>query len=150
MEYILAEKQPGCFLCDMLTADQDRENLILLRQELVFILLNRYPYINGHCMIAPYRHVSDLEELTEAESAAVMDATQLCVGVLKSALCPDGLNVGINLGKVAGAGLEEHLHVHVVPRWSGDTNFMSVTAHTKVMPQSLFDLYDQLHPHFRG
>ena len=149
MEYILAAKQPGCFLCDMIQADQDRDNLILRRFETVFVVMNRYPYNNGHCMVAPYRHLSDMTKLTDAESLALMQAVQFTLRALKVALKADGFNVGINLGKIAGAGLEEHLHIHIVPRWNGDTNFMPVLADTKVMPQALFELYDQLAPHFQ-
>ena len=148
MEYILTAKQPGCFLCDMIHADQDRDHLILKRFDAVFVVMNRYPYNNGHCMVAPYRHLSAMEDLTDNESLALMQAVQFTLRALKVALKADGFNVGVNLGKIAGAGLEEHLHIHIVPRWNGDTNFMPVLADTKVMPQALFELYDQLAPHF--
>lgn len=149
MEYILAAKEPGCFLCTMIDDDQDRDHLILKRGPLSFTVMNRYPYNNGHCMVAPYRHVASMEELNDDEALDVVHGVRNATRVLKSVVQADGFNVGINLGKAAGAGLEEHLHVHVVPRWTGDTNFMPVMANTKVMPQALFELFDQLQPHFQ-
>jgi ATP adenylyltransferase len=148
MEYILSAKQDGCFMCDLIAADQDRENLILRRGEHALILLNRYPYNNAHLMVAPYRHVADLADLTDAESLEVMQLTQFALRQLRATVAPHGFNVGVNLGKAAGAGLEEHVHLHVVPRWNGDTNFMPLLAETRVMPQALLKLYDQLLPAF--
>lgn len=148
MEYILAAKRPGCFLCEMVQEERDRDNLLLYRGENAFVVMNKYPYNNGHLMIAPYRHLSLMEELNDDELLDLMQLTQRAIGVLKARIRPDGFNVGINLGKVAGAGLEEHLHVHIVPRWSGDTNFMPVFSDTKVMPQALHEMYDQLLPAF--
>ncbi len=149
MDYILANRKPGCFLCDMLQEERDRDNLILQRVEHAFVVMNKYPYNNGHLMIAPYRHVSLMEDLTDDEALALMQTTQHTLRILKSVIRPDGFNVGINLGKAAGAGLEEHLHIHVVPRWNGDTNFMPVLSDTKVMPEALFALYDRLLPAFQ-
>lgn len=148
MEYILAEKQRDCFLCSAMDQESDREGLVLYRGQSCFTLMNRYPYNNGHCMVVPYRHVSDLTDLTEDECLSLMLSVRDCKAVLQREINADGFNVGINLGKAAGAGLEEHLHVHIVPRWSGDTNFMPVTAGIKVMPQDLYALYDQLLPAF--
>lgn len=148
MEYILQARQPGCFLCDMIPSDADRDHLVLKRGEQGVVVMNRYPYNNGHLMIAPYRHVDAPESLSKEESAELWSLTTLSLRVLKETIRPDGFNVGINLGKVAGAGLEEHLHVHLVPRWNGDTNFMPVLADTKVMPQGLWDLWDRLKPAF--
>ena len=150
MDYILADKQAGCFLCDLLQEDRDRDNLILLRAEHAFVVMNKYPYNNGHLMIAPYRHCALMEDLIDDESLALMQLTQRAVRVMKAVIKANGFNVGINLGKAAGAGLEEHLHIHVVPRWDGDTNFMPVLADTKVMPQALYEMYDQLHPAFQA
>ncbi len=150
MPYILDSKQPGCFLCDMIRENRDRDNLILLRSEHVFVVMNKYPYNNGHLMITPYRHVALMEDVTDDESLALMQLTRQAVSALKTVIRPDGFNIGINLGKSAGAGLEDHLHVHIVPRWNGDTNFMPVLAETKVMPQSLPDTYDQLLPAFHS
>lgn len=150
MHYILDSKQSGCFLCDMIQKDQDREHLILLRTEHVFVVMNKYPYNNGHLMVTPYRHVARMEDVTDDEALGLMQQTRDAVRALKTVISPDGFNIGINLGKTAGAGLEDHLHVHIVPRWNGDTNFMPVLAETKVMPQSLLDTYDQLLPAFRS
>lgn len=144
MEYILASKKAGCFLCDAAQSDSDRDHLVLHRRQHSFILLNRYPYTNGHCMIVPYRHVSEFSDLNDAEQLELMQGTRDCVSILRSVLSIHGANVGINLGEAAGAGLAEHLHIHVVPRWHGDTNFLPVMADTRVMPQSLLDTYDQL------
>lgn len=148
MDYILAAKQKDCFLCEMIQSDRDRDNLLLQRRQHSLVVMNRYPYNNGHCMVAPYRHVAELHELNDAERLELMQATSVCVATLKQVMRCDGANVGINLGEAAGAGLREHLHIHIVPRWEGDTNFMPVLAATKVMPQALFELYDQLLPYF--
>jgi len=149
MAYILAAKQPGCFLCDLIASDDDAQHWVLRREELALVVLNKYPYNNAHLMVTPYRHVSDLTDLTEDESVAVMKLTQFTLARLREAVHPQGFNVGINLGKAAGAGLEEHVHVHIVPRWVGDVNFMPMLAETKVMPQALHELYDQLLPFFQ-
>lgn len=134
----------GCFLCDAFAARQDRENLVLVRTALSATVLNRYPYNNGHLLVAPLAHKATLADLGDDE---LLDGTQVLrrmIGVLDQVLEPQGYNVGLNLGKVAGAGLPGHLHWHVVPRWSGDTNFMPVLADVNVIPQSLEALYDQL------
>ena len=148
MDYILQSKQPGCFLCDMIHEDKDREHLLLKRDKAGFIVMNRFPYNNGHLMVAPYRHVAGLEDLNADETDAWMKLTREAVVILKERMKPDGFNIGINLGTVAGAGLKDHIHLHIVPRWNGDTNFMPVIGETKVMPQDLFELWDQLHPAF--
>ncbi len=148
MEYILQPKSKGCFLCEGFTDDQDRDRLILRRGTHCAIMMNRYPYNNGHLMVAPLRHIDRLEELTDSESAELMHFTQASIRVLRQYMKPDGFNVGLNLGEAAGAGLKEHLHQHIVPRWSGDTNFMPAIGETKVMPQSLGDVYEGLLPLF--
>lgn len=148
MEYILKAKEPGCFLCEMIQQDTDRDHLLLKRMDRCLVAMNRYPYNNGHLMVAPYRHVALMEDLQPDECADLMATVQESIRVLKKVLRPDGLNVGINLGKAAGAGLEEHLHIHIVPRWNGDTNFMPVLSDVRVMPQALWDSYDQLYPAF--
>ncbi len=150
IEYILQSKKEGCFLCDIVDDDRDRNNLLLKRHEHVYLLMNRYPYNNGHLMVAPYRHISTLEDLDPDESDELMKVTREAVRTLKKSIRADGFNIGMNLGKVAGAGLEDHLHMHIVPRWNGDTNFMPVTGETKVMPQDLCELWDQLHPAFNA
>lgn len=149
MDYILATKKPGCFLCDLIAEDRERENLVLRREEHTLTLMNRYPYNNGHLMVAPYRHIDSIEALTPEEQLEMMQAVAFATRVLRGLIKADGFNIGINLGKAAGAGLEEHLHVHIVPRWNGDTNFMPVLTNTKVMPQALYELYDLLLPAFQ-
>jgi len=146
MEYILAEHGDGCFLCDMFQGRDDRENLVLFRGKLAAVVINRYPYNNGHLMVAPYRHLPDLNAISPEERSEMMELTARCIPALKEVMHPDGFNIGINLGQTAGAGLQDHVHLHIVPRWNGDTNFMPVIAETKVIPQALHDLWDRLHP----
>lgn len=148
MEYIKTVDEGGCFLCGIQEEECDRENLLLKRGDHCGIVMNRYPYTNGHLMVFPYSHAGELEGLTSAERAEMMDLAAECVSALRETVSPDGFNVGINLGRVAGAGLEEHVHTHIVPRWSGDTNFMPVFAEVKVIPQGLIELYDLLKPCF--
>jgi ATP adenylyltransferase len=138
------ESRQGCFLCEKPKMDDDRTNLILYRGKYNYILLNSYPYNPGHLMIAPYRHTGQLEELTDEESAEHIRLVQLGVKLLTSVLKPGGYNVGMNLGKVAGAGIADHIHSHIVPRWQGDTNFMPIIADTKVVPQALDESYTKL------
>jgi ATP adenylyltransferase len=126
----------------------DRANLLLARGRTCGIVLNRYPYNNGHLMVFPFRHVSDLAVLKPGERRELMDLVCQSVETLRAALSAEGFNAGVNLGKAAGAGLAEHVHVHVVPRWNGDTNFMPAVGETKVIPQSLLDLWDRLRPLF--
>lgn len=144
MEYILSAKQPGCVFCNMLEAQDDRSLLILRRGQRAFLVLNKYPYNNGHLMAIPYRHVDTLEDLAPEELADVMALTILGMRALRQVLRPEGFNVGANVGAVAGAGVKSHVHIHVVPRWEGDTNFMSVFGDTRVIPQTLSETYDQL------
>ncbi len=149
MAYIMDSKPgPGCFLCDLFAAHADREHLVLRRGRLCGVVMNRYPYNNGHLMIAPYRHVADVADLTREERAEMMDWLAIAVGCLREAMRPEGFNSGINLGAVAGAGLKDHVHMHLVPRWGGDTNFMAVVGEVKVIPQMLDDLWVQLQPLF--
>ncbi|MDR3255053.1 MAG: HIT domain-containing protein [Synergistaceae bacterium] len=139
MEYINssnANPTEGCVFCSC-TTDDDEENLIITRGKTCFTVLNRYPYSNGHLLVIPYRHTPLLESLTSDEMLELMTLSQAAVTALKKMMNPDGFNLGINVGKVAGAGIDAHIHFHVVPRWSGDTNFMSVTAETKVLPEAL-------------
>jgi ATP adenylyltransferase len=111
-------------------------------------MLNRYPYNNGHLMVAPRRHTADLDRLSAPARTDLAETLRLAIGIVRRVLRPSGMNVGLNLGEVAGAGIADHLHWHVVPRWAGDTNFMPVIADTKVMPQHLLESYDTLAPHF--
>jgi ATP adenylyltransferase len=144
LPYILSEKQPGCIFCRMLDAGDDRAELILLRGERAFLVLNRYPYNNGHLMAVPYRHVDSVDKLDTDELNDLMAMTALGVRVLRQAMQPEGYNIGINQGKVAGAGVADHVHQHIVPRWAGDTNYMSVLSDTRLIPQDLDDTYTQL------
>ena len=149
-KFILCEKEPGCFLCRTSGEKQDRKNLILFRGEKCFVILNRYPYNNGHLMIAPFRHVGKLEELGDEELTEIWKTAQLCVRALKSGLKPKGINLGMNLGKVSGAGVGDHIHLHIVPRWQGDTNFMPIFAETKVISVGLSNTYRLLKKELRG
>ncbi|MBW1973663.1 MAG: HIT family hydrolase [Deltaproteobacteria bacterium] len=145
MEYILKEKDDVCIFCESFAEKKDRETLILFRGESSFIIMNRYPYNNGHLMVAPIRHIANLEDLSEKEKASIFSLIQLSIVCLKKALKPEGFNIGMNLGRIAGAGIEDHLHFHIVPRWAGDTNFMPVLSEVRVMPQLLQESYDQLY-----
>ena len=147
IEYILANKPQGCIFCDR-PGESDRDRLILHRTSLSFVLLNRYPYTNGHLMVAPYRHTADLNSLSDAEMLDLFRAVRLSQQVLQDAASPQGYNIGVNLGRAAGAGVDEHLHIHIVPRWNGDTNFMSVVDDLRVMPENLMSTYDLLLPGF--
>ena len=140
--------EPGCFLCAKAAQAQDEENLILHRAELGFLLLNLYPYNSGHVLVAPYAHAGDLAHLAPEVGHALFDLTQRAVAALEAEYRPDGFNVGLNLGRSAGAGLPEHLHIHVVPRWNGDTNFMPVVGQTKVLPEALDQTWARLRRHF--
>ncbi len=140
----------GCFLCDNPAEQDDPANLILWRGEGAYVLLNLYPYNSGHVLIAPYTHGGDLAGLDTSIALELMALTQRCVGVLQQVYRPEGFNVGMNLGKPAGAGVPDHLHVHVVPRWNGDTNFMPVVGETKVLPETLDQTYARLVPLFQA
>lgn len=150
LEYILSAKKSGCIFCEMLEAEDDRELLVLHRGQHAFLVLNRYPYNNGHFMAVPYRHVDTLEDLLPEEMTEIMALAALGMRGLRRMSRPEGFNLGINVGAVAGAGVKDHLHLHVVPRWGGDTNYMSVTAATRVIPQALADTYDQLKAELDG
>jgi ATP adenylyltransferase len=139
-----------CFLCAKPAAHNDRANLIVWRGDCAYAMLNLYPYNSGHLLIAPYAHTADLAALDASIAQEMMRLTQRCVDVLQRGYRPDGFNVGMNLGKPAGAGVPDHLHIHVVPRWNGDTNFMPVVGDTKVLPETLDQTYDRLEPLFRN
>ncbi len=148
IEYILSDKEDGCFLCKMFGEDNDRDNLILKRGKTCAVVMNRYPYTGGHLMVTPYRHLENMADMTAEERAELMDLTITAVDILKAELNTDGLNLGFNLGGAAGAGLKDHIHQHIVPRWVGDTNFMPVLSDSRVMPQALMEQYNALHPLF--
>ena len=148
LSYVAAPKDPSqpepCFICHSLAADDDRNNLIVLRTPLSVVLLNRFPYNNGHLLISPRAHKARLDDLAPDEMFETMETLRRLVRVLDGLMHPDGYNIGINLGAAAGAGVPGHLHWHVVPRWNGDTNFMPVLADVKVMAQSLDALWELL------
>jgi len=148
IQSIQKEKPEGCILCEKPGQNQDAQNYILHRGEKNFIILNGYPYNPGHLMIAPYRHIASPEGLTDEERNEHFALVSLSLKVLRQVFNPDGFNIGINLGKVAGAGIEDHFHTHVVPRWLGDTNFMPVLAEAKVLPEALADTYQKLRGKF--
>jgi ATP adenylyltransferase len=154
LSYVAATRPPGagdpCFLCDGLAATDDRANLIALRTPRCVVALNKFPYNNGHLLVAPRAHKGRLDELTSDELLETMETVRRMVAVLGELMHPDGYNVGLNLGRAAGAGLPGHLHWHVVPRWNGDTNFMPVLGDTKVISQSLDALYDLLQERLSG
>lgn len=139
-----ADGDEGCFLCAKARQSDDDANLVLARGKRCFVIMNLYPYNSGHLMIAPYRHLPTIEELRPATLTEMMLLAQHCLAALRAAMHPDGFNMGINQGRVAGAGLEDHVHYHIVPRWNGDTNFMPVLGETKVMPDYLQNTYRQV------
>ena len=146
IEYILAPKPKldASLFTRIAQSDDDVGNLVIVRDRTCYALLNRYPYNGGHLMVVPYKESPDLEGLTDDETADLWKLVRRCINALKAVMHPDGFNVGINLGKVAGAGIHEHLHIHIVPRWTGDTNFMPVIAGTGVVPDALMEIAAKL------
>jgi len=146
IEYILSPKPKldQSLFTSIAQSTDDVVNLVIVRDRTCYALLNRYPYNGGHLMVVPYKQVEDLHGLTDEELADLWKLARRCITALKAVMKPDGFNVGINLGKVAGAGIEEHLHIHIVPRWNGDTNFMPVIADTGILPQSLDTTWEKL------
>lgn len=149
MEYIQGEPLSECLFCQKFSEKDDNTNYILYRGDLGFIILNTYPYNNGHLMVAPIRHIADITLLNESELCKLMNLVQKSVEGLKEVYKPSGFNIGLNLGESAGAGITDHLHIHIVPRWQGDTNFMPALCDTKVMPQYLRVTYNALLPFFQ-
>ena len=147
IEYIRSKKDVGCIFCDK-PKMEDRNGLILFRGENSFSLMNLYPYTNGHLMVAPFRHIDSFRGLGQVERLEILEQIDRCIDALSNVLNPDGFNIGANLGESAGAGIKDHIHFNVVPRWTGDTNFMPVLGHTKVEVQGLQECYDLLRPHF--
>ncbi|MFH1856169.1 MAG: HIT domain-containing protein [Candidatus Omnitrophota bacterium] len=143
-KYVGLKKQKGCIFCRAAKDKKDAKNYLVFRGEKAFIMLNIFPYNNGHLMIAPMKHTGEITELTDEEMLEIMRLIKKSCKILKKLLKPHAFNVGVNLGRYAGAGVEDHLHFHVVPRWSGDANFMPVVSNTKVIPQSLDELYKKL------
>ncbi len=144
IDYILDKKEKGCIFCQKSKEDKDEENYILLRGEKCLVMLNAFPYNNGHLMIAPYRHIASIENLREEEAVEIMKILSRMTLLLKEVMHPDGFNIGVNLGDVAGAGIVDHLHFHIVPRWKGDCNFMPVLSDTKVISEALQQTYRKL------
>jgi ATP adenylyltransferase len=149
LKYIIGDKEEGCIFCKKPKEGNDKDNLILYTGETSFIIMNRYPYSNGHLMTVPYKHTNNFSDLTREEKLELMDLTAKCIDILQ-VIKPEGFNIGMNLGKTGGAGIDDHLHFHVVPRWSGDTNFMPVIGDVRVMPEYLEDTYETLSKHLKS
>ena len=144
IQYILSKKEKGCIFCVKPSEGDDKKNLILYRSKHNFVIMNIYPYNNGHIMIVPYKHVATMQDLNDDELFDMIKTLRLSEKVIKKVYNPDGINVGMNLGKAAGAGIDEHLHIHVVPRWNGDVNFMTVIGGYRVIPESFETTYFKL------
>ena len=145
IEYVLQEKPAGCIFCDKSSLEvDDREDLVLSRGKHSFAIMNLYPYNNGHLMISPYKHTADLGKIDDETHLEMIHFMQQWTTILSDCMNPEGFNTGANLGKIAGAGVEEHYHVHIVPRWAGDTNFMPVLGHTKVLVEGLEETWEKL------
>lgn len=151
MEYIQSEKHKEvCVFCQEMSRPDGPENLIVYRGLRAFVILNRYPYTTGHLMIVPYDHQSSLELLHAETRAEIMELTAQSMAILRTVYRPQGFNIGVNIGAAAGAGVLDHIHLHIVPRWGGDTNFMSSLAGTRVLPETLQDTYTRIHDAWRS
>lgn len=148
LEYILGPKPDECIFCLPDSRDDDENRLVLHRGKTGFVVMNRFPYNTGHLMASPYRHVACITELEAEEVHELSDLVQGCTRILKHTFNPDGINIGLNIGEAAGAGIEEHLHYHLVPRWTGDHSFMAVFSQTMVIPEHLRSVYTKLKPGF--
>jgi ATP adenylyltransferase len=148
LEYITGEKVDGCIFCVFPSRNSDEASRILARGKHAYVIMNAFPYSNGHLLVAPYRHIADFGELNEDESLEIMRLGQTCCAALKTICRPDGFNIGWNIGTAAGAGIAGHVHMHIVPRWNGDTNFMPVLADVKVIPEALDVTYAKLKEEF--
>ena len=148
LEYIKGKKEKGCIFCACPKKKNAKQALVLAKNPLTYDILNKYPYTNGHLMVVPYRHIDKIEDLTSEEGLEIFNVVQEVSRILKKVFHPQGFNVGMNVGKAAGAGIESHLHMHVVPRWRGDHNFMPAVGSVKVMPISLEKTYQLLAPYF--
>lgn len=144
MEFILGEKEEGCIFCNRVKRHNDQEDLILSRGKTSFVLLNKYPYSNGHLMVVPYKHSDSMADLSARTAAEIMAFLSDWSDIIRSTFHAEGINIGMNLGKAAGAGVSEHLHFHLVPRWVGDTNFMPVFSDTRIIPEALEETYKTL------
>jgi ATP adenylyltransferase len=149
MKYIeKGEKEDGCVFCNAQAKEDSAVNLIAFRGQLAFVILNLYPYTSGHVMVIPFEHVATFEELTSATRGEMMELTSQCMTILRKTYNPQGFNVGANIGKAAGAGVPGHVHIHIVPRWGGDTNFMSTLGETRILPESIEDTYKRVREGF--
>ena len=148
MEYVRIPKDDGCIFCKKNASDQDRNNLVLFKGTNSIVLMNLYPYNNAHLLIAPYEHVNTTLELSSQVLNEMMNLANESMRIIKMTMNAEGFNFGANIGAIGGAGIKDHIHFHVVPRWNGDTNFMPVIGHTKVMVEGLLETYDELKPHF--
>ncbi len=144
IEYIKMEKPDGCVFCTLPEENNDEKNLILKRGKHAFVIMNNYPYNPGHVMVVPFRHVGNWESLKDEEVIEINMLVRLMIKAIKNTMNPEGFNMGVNMGRVAGAGIVDHVHVHIVPRWNGDTNFMPVLSDTKVIPQAIRETYNML------
>jgi ATP adenylyltransferase len=144
MEYIENADSSDCIFCKKVESDSDKDTFIVRRGKLAYVIMNLYPYTTGHLMVAPYRHTNCVSDLSEAEACELMDLVAWSEKILRRALNPDGFNIGMNIGKCAGAGFPGHVHMHIVPRWEGDSNFMPVLSEVKVMPETLADTYSKI------
>jgi len=144
MEYIESSKEEGCIFCSAQEKEDSAENLIAFRGTHAYVILNRYPYTSGHLMVVPLDHKADFEELDPFTRAEMMELATRCMTVLRKLYNPQAFNMGANIGEAAGAGVKEHVHIHIVPRWAGDTNFMSAVGETRVLPESLERTYQRV------
>lgn len=150
MEYIKSEKSDKCIFCVLPSSQEDEKNHILFRGKHSFVIMNIFPYNCAHLMVSSYRHIGCITKQNDSEKFEVNQLTHECIKILRAVSEPDGFNIGYNIGKAAGAGYDEHIHCHIVPRWSGDTNFMPVLGEVKVHPEHLRSTYEKLTPHFKN
>jgi ATP adenylyltransferase len=142
------EKEEGCVFCNAQAKEDGAANLIVFRSKYAFVILNRYPYTSGHLMVIPFEHIASLEELDPATRAEMMELTSKCISMLRKIYHPQGFNMGANIGEAAGAGVPGHVHIHIVPRWGGDTNFMSALGETRVLPEAIEDTFKRVREKF--
>ena len=149
MEYIKSDKSNECIFCTLPASNNDEKNYILFKGTHSFVIMNTFPYNSAHLMVSPYRHINCITKQNETERNENIELTHECIKILRTVIEPDGFNTGYNIGKAAGAGYDEHIHCHIVPRWVGDTNFMPVLGDVKVHPEHIRSTYEKLHPHFK-
>lgn len=142
------KRTAGCIFCEAAAASEDEETLVIFRGRSCFVILNRYPYTSGHVMVAPYAHVSRLSHVGDEVAGEIMDLTRFAERAIGEIYSPDGINLGMNMGEAAGAGIEQHIHMHVLPRWKGDANFMTSVGSTRIIPELLSDTWAKLHGYF--